>query len=232
MNNIQIAGYTKICWANPQYTAKQEAKREENKKKGLPINEGIGRASGGMMIWVRNDVHNEYKFETKINTNHLQCITMKHKQNKTMDTIKLINTYIRPYDNKTNKQEIDNQIDNTLNTLKQELITNTQNNTIITGDLNCRHKTLGDTKTEPHGKKLIDFMNTNNIKCLNQIYCPNKPTFTGTYESSKSLVDLALIPAKEKTKWQSMRITDIGKQSKQTANRHNTLYNIKYTHNK
>ena len=97
---------------------------------------------------------------------------------------------------------------------------------ILTGDTNGRHQTLGDKLTDNRGKLLIQKLTKANLQVLNETLAQGKPTNnTQTYQKGQliqgsSIVDWIITPNNQADYWENIHISH---KERETAQAHHIL---------
>ena len=212
---IQIKGYTLIAHSKANYIGKKE--------------DG-GRPSGGLAIWIRNDMVKNYKINIKQNTEYLQTLILKPNSNNKgiTQTIQVINTYCRPNNKETAAQEI-NRVKKYIKNILQIQQENNTYHSIIIGDLNSKDKRTGDKTTQNRGKYLYNAIQQQNQISLNITKTYGQPTYIAINKDNtgQSIVDVAIIPKEQEKDWETLTITDphsYAINNKKQKSRHHILY--------
>ena len=153
--------------------------------KGSTRTFNVGRGSGGLAIYVREELSTKI---CKVKTSKLQNLIWLRIDN-VPKPIFLCASYVRPIylekHTQENRREFLEELDKQVKEFQKK------GEVIVMGDLNSRHKQFGDRENFPGGKLLKNSWTGSKLRCLNNIYQPGKITCHNTMTEGESLVDLA-----------------------------------------
>ena len=176
---MTIEGYTLVAYS--------KAKHTQNTNPG-------GRGSGGLATWIKTEFLNEYTYTLPINNAYIQTMQLTPRKGSTNPPITFTNHYMKPdWDLQRAEKHITNIINNHIPPNEEAI-------SILTGDTNGRHQTLGDKLTDNRGKLLKQKLTKANLQVLNETLAQGKPTNnTQTYQKGQlmqgsSIVDWIITP--------------------------------------
>jgi len=111
------------------------------------------KKGGGTAIYIKDSIDYEIVYWDKNKINNIEATGIKFKTRCNSRYIALLSVYIPP-GVKISSEELNNLIIN--------------ENTIIVGDLNGKHKLWGSSVIDTRGKQINEFIETNNLICLNK----------------------------------------------------------------
>ena len=128
----------------------------------------------GSMILVRNDVKNVFEIQNCKTKFVEELIGIEIKSNRTRPAFQIY-TYYNPPSTQINQKIF-------------ELIGQQVEPCVLVGDLNCKHVSIGSSKTDSFGKVLMETLDDNNLIVLND----GSPTRCNPINGASEVLDVAI----------------------------------------
>ena len=158
--------------------------------------DGTGRPSGGLPIWIHNSNLDVYHIGRVKHAQYIQKLKMTSIYNPDkLPSIMLTNAYCKPTKRRKDLAKFFNKIG------KNEDNSEAIQMTIC--DLNAKTSKLADNKSKPMSPLLLEHLQQKNWTNLNQECAFGTPIYDTT-TGEKSIVDLALMPSNQLNLWTNL----------------------------